>query len=66
MKVVINGEPTTLEQGCSIAELLDSRNVGRERVAVEVNRDIVPRAKHAEHTLMDGDQIEIVQFVGGG
>lgn len=66
MKVFINGESAILEDGCSIAALLDARNIGRERVAVEVNLEIVPRAKHAEHTLMDGDRVEIVQFVGGG
>jgi sulfur carrier protein len=35
-------------------------------VAVEVNLDIVPRARHATHVINDGDRIEIVQFVGGG
>lgn len=66
MKITINGEVAELTQSCTIAELLDERGFGRERVAVEVNREIVPRAIHGEHTLMDGDRVEIVQFVGGG
>ena len=40
--------------------------IGRERVAVEVNLDIVPKPAYDSHILSDGDKIEIVQFVGGG
>lgn len=66
MNITINGESTELKQSCTIAQLLDIRGISRDRVAVEVNLEIVPRAFHAEHSLMDGDKVEIVQFVGGG
>lgn len=66
MKITLNGEPTELADACSIAELLDRLQIGRERVAVEVNREIIPKSSYDSHSLMDGDQIEIVHFVGGG
>ncbi len=67
MKLRVNGEDqeivgTTL----AVTELLDQLGLGCRRVAVEVSEAIVPRARHAEHRLTDGDVIEIVQFVGGG
>lgn len=66
MQIFINGDPKTVDQGCTIACLLDLLNVGRERVAVEVNMDIVPKTAYGSHILADGDKIEIVHFVGGG
>ena len=66
MNVQLNGEQKEFRDGSTIGEILDALKIGRERVAVEVNLDIVPRARHAEHVINDGDRIEIVQFVGGG
>src|SRR5205814_581686 len=50
----------------SITQLLDALNFDRQRVAVEVNRDIVARMEHERHQLSPGDQVEIVTLVGGG
>jgi sulfur carrier protein len=50
----------------SVAGLLDQMQIGRERVAVEVNRDIVPKAAYESRILSAGDRIEVVHFVGGG
>jgi thiamine biosynthesis protein ThiS len=66
MNVQLNGEQKEVSEGCTVSGLLDSLGIGSERVAVEVNLDIVPRARHAIHVINDGDRIEIVQFVGGG
>lgn len=66
MQVTVNGEPTEVRDNSTIASLLDSLGIGRERVAVEVNLAIVPKARHEDHLLSDGDRIEIVHFVGGG
>jgi sulfur carrier protein len=66
MNVQLNGEQKEVSEGSTVAGLLNSLGVGGERVAVEVNLDIVPRARHATHVINDGDRIEIVQFVGGG
>lgn len=66
MNIQLNGEQKEITNVRTVADLLDSLGIGRERVAVEINLDIVPRARHAEHAINDGDRIEIVQFVGGG
>jgi sulfur carrier protein len=66
MNILLNGEQKEITDVRTVADLLDSLGIGRERVAVEINLDIVPRARHAEHAINDGDRIEIVQFVGGG
>jgi sulfur carrier protein len=66
MNVQLNGEQKEVSEGSTVAGLLSSLGIGVERVAVEVNLDIVPRARHATHVINDGDRIEIVQFVGGG
>ena len=66
MKVLVNGEPADIKSGSTVAGLLDQLHIGRDRVAVEVSLEIVPKAKYDSHTLSDGDKIEIVHFVGGG
>jgi sulfur carrier protein len=66
MFVTVNGESTEARDGSSVGELLAQLQIQRERVAVEVNLDIVPKARYDSHTLAAGARIEIVQFVGGG
>ena len=62
----INGEPRQLPRPLSVADLLAQLGHDRRRVAVEVNEDVVPALRHAEHLLGDGDRVEIVTLVGGG
>lgn len=64
--VVINGEPRKIEEGTTVSVLLDQLGLGERRVAVERNREIVPRASHASTILAAGDRLELVTFVGGG
>jgi len=64
--VRVNGEPLKLSQGASIATLLEKLAVSTPRVAVERNRDIVPKAEYASTALAEGDELEVVEFVGGG
>jgi sulfur carrier protein len=64
--VMVNDEPRTLEPGASVADLVHTLGLGPRRIAVEVNRELVPRATYAATALRDGDQVEIVHFVGGG
>jgi len=66
VQVTINGERQTLSEALSLADLLHQLRLNQRRVAIEVNREIVPRELYAAHTLADGDEIEIVHFVGGG
>ena len=67
MKLVVNGESRDFNAtSVTVMEMLELLGLAQRRVAVEVNRRIVPRTSHAEATLSDGDVVEIVQFVGGG
>lgn len=64
--VVINGETRTVPQGTTVAALIGELGLGDRRIAVERNREIVPRAEHATTVLDGGDCLELVTFVGGG
>lgn len=66
MQVYVNGEPRDLQQGATVADLLQSLQLDPRHVAVERNLEIAPRSQHAEVTLQPGDRVEIVTLVGGG
>ena len=66
MQVMVNGETTDIKSASTIAELLELLQITRERVAVEVGLEIVPKGQYDSRTLAEGDRIEIVHFVGGG
>jgi len=66
MQVMLNGNPADIKEGSTVAELLEQLQIGRERVAVEVNLEIVPKSTYDSHTLATEDRIEVVHFVGGG
>lgn len=66
IQVTLNGQPTTLTPGLTVLALLELRGLAGKRLAVERNGEIVPRARHAEVSLADGDRLEIVVAVGGG
>ena len=66
MLLHINDSPRDVPDALSLAGLIEHLGMKSDRVAVELNRDIVPRARWAETPLKDGDRLEIVHFVGGG
>ena len=66
VRVTVNDEPRELPADATIADLVTSLALGPRRIAVEVNRAVVPRADYAAHRLADGDTVEIINFVGGG
>lgn len=66
MKILLNGAERDLPDHSSITDLLQASGYGERRVAVELNRAIVPRSRHAEQRLSEGDQVEIVHAIGGG
>ena len=66
MKLVVNGTEREVPDAVTVSELLALLELDQRRVAVERNREIVPRSTHAGVELEDGDRIEIVQMVGGG
>lgn len=66
MKVQINGEQRELATGLTLAALLEQLGMKPDRVALELNREIVRRETWVQTHLKEGDRLEIVQFVGGG
>ena len=66
MRIEVNGEATQVAEAITVSALLASLGVDDGPVAVERNREIVPRAAHASTVLAEGDRLEVVHFVGGG
>ncbi len=66
VKIVLNGEPHELPGPVTVAGLLETLKVDSRRVAVEHNLKVLKRATFAEVQVREGDQVEVVNFVGGG
>ena len=66
MKVTINGEIKELEGEVSLSRLLELFSLPSQRVAVELNREVVRRKDWDDTTISEADRVEIVHFVGGG
>jgi len=66
VNIVVNGQPREIEPGTTLARLLAALEMQPRYLAVERNFELVPRARHAECVLADGDTLEIVTLVGGG
>lgn len=66
MEITVNGEPRQVREGLTAAELIAELGLGEQRLAMEVNREIVPRSRFDAYRFQPGDQVEIVQAIGGG
>jgi thiamine biosynthesis protein ThiS len=66
VQVTVNDEPHVLPAGATVADLVTTLGLGARRIAVELNRAVVPRAAYPSTTLRDGDALEVIHFVGGG
>jgi len=66
MNISVNGENRAIEANSNLAQLLEALDLQGKRIAVEVNRDIVPRSEYGSFVLSDNDQVEIVNAIGGG
>jgi sulfur carrier protein len=64
--IVLNGVERRLDRSTSVAELLAADGFGQRAVAVEINREIVPKSQHTQRLITEGDCVEIVQAMGGG
>jgi sulfur carrier protein len=65
-QITLNGEPFSVLGDARLVALIEGLKLKRGRVAVEINREIVPKAHWNNVTLAPGDMVEIVNFVGGG
>ncbi len=66
MKIQLNGEPREVANGTTLGELLTALEMSQQRIAVEINLNIIPRSLHAETQLQAGDKVELVRAIGGG
>ncbi len=66
IQINVNGEKKEYPAGTSVSELLESLDIDKRYVAVEVNLKVVPRIQLSEKKLQENDSLEIVTFVGGG
>ena len=66
MRVTLNGDLHNLRDGATVDELITQLGLNQRRIAVEVNRDILPCGAYTARALHEGDVVEIVNFVGGG
>ncbi|HLY10512.1 MAG TPA: sulfur carrier protein ThiS [Planctomycetota bacterium] len=66
MTLTVNGEPKTVADGLTLAQFVRELGLERNPIAVELNRQVVPRDRHGDTRLADGDRLEIVTLVGGG
>jgi thiamine biosynthesis protein ThiS len=66
LRILINGEGKECEEGIFLSDLLDLLELPPQRIAVELNREVVRRADWKSTVLKNEDRLEIVHFVGGG
>lgn len=66
MEILVNGEPLEIEEGQTLMALVEKLSLAEKRIAVELNREIVPHGQYQNHLLNTGDRIEIVHAIGGG
>ena len=66
IEITVNGEPRSVQADISITKLLEVLQIRGDAVAVELNREVIPRDRHSDTQLTANDQLEVVTFVGGG
>ncbi len=66
MNIVLNGASHALPESAHLGDLLAQLGLSGQRLAIELNGDIVPRSQHESTLLKDGDKVEIVRAIGGG
>jgi sulfur carrier protein len=66
MEILLNGESREVPEDCPVSELITLLGLQQKRLAVEINREIIPRSEHGRRHLQPGDRVEIVHAIGGG
>jgi sulfur carrier protein len=66
MKITVNGDAREMPSGSTLRDLLQTLDLRREALVAEVNRNIVEKTQDSTLGLQEGDQVELIQFVGGG
>lgn len=66
LEIFVNGEAREVQEPCTVQQLLEKMDIIGQRLAVEVNEEIVPKSRHSEYSFNVGDKVEIVHAIGGG
>ncbi len=66
MQIYINGDARDVPDATTMSALVELLELGGQRIAVEVNQELVPRSRFAEHRLVSNDKVEVIHAVGGG
>jgi len=66
MKIIVNGENQEITANCTAAGLIRLLQLDTSKIAMEVNREILPKSTFENHTFNEGDSVEIVRAIGGG
>ncbi len=66
MNIILNGDPKEIADGTLMLDLVEELALVGQRFAVEINAELIPRSRFAEHRLEPNDKVEIIQAVGGG
>jgi thiamine biosynthesis protein ThiS len=66
VNLLVNGDPRAVPSDYTVAKLIDALGLQTGRIAIAVNRDVVPRSAFATHRLVADDRVEILEAVGGG
>ncbi len=66
MQLYLNGEARQFESAINITDLIQQLGLQQQRIAIEVNRCIIPKSQHDRYILADGERVEIIQAIGGG
>jgi len=66
LDIILNGESRPVADDCTVQQLLDEMAITGQRLAVEVNEEIVPKSRHEQYIFKAGDHVEIVHAIGGG
>ena len=66
MNIILNNELDEVQDGITVEELLNKKNITSKYIAIEINKKIVPKSSYKKYKLRNGDKIEIITAVGGG
>jgi sulfur carrier protein len=66
MNILLNGKDKSIDDELYLNTLIEQLELTGKRLAVEINREIIPKGEHSQYKIQDGDKIEIVFAIGGG
>jgi sulfur carrier protein len=66
MTIIVNGKPITIDSRSNCQDLIMKYNLQPDQLVVEINEKVIPKEKWKDHQLFENDQVELIQFVGGG